>query len=93
LTLQARQISKAYGAQRVLDRLDLSVDAGELVCLLGPNGAGKTTLIRTLSGLQKPDSGEVLWGSESEGIGALKLRRSIGLILSPALFIRAPDRL
>jgi len=81
LTLQARQISKAYGAQRVLDRLDLSVDAGELVCLLGPNGAGKTTLIRTLSGLQKPDSGEVLWGSESEGIGALKLRRSIGLIL------------
>jgi len=81
LTLQAQQISKAYGAQRVLEKLDFSVDTGELVCLLGPNGAGKTTLIRTLSGLQKPDSGVVFWGSESEGISAVKLRRSIGLIL------------
>ena len=81
MTLQAQQISKAYGAQRVLEKLDFSVDTGELVCLLGPNGAGKTTLIRTLSGLQKPDSGVVFWGSESEGISAVKLRRSIGLIL------------
>jgi len=81
LTLQARQISKAYGVQRVLDRLTLSVDAGEVVCLLGPNGAGKTTLILTLSGLQKPDSGEVLWDGQAAGASALKLRRSIGLIL------------
>ena len=81
MTLQARQISKAYGVQRVLDRLTLSVDAGEVVCLLGPNGAGKTTLILTLSGLQKPDSGEVLWDGQAAGASALKLRRSIGLIL------------
>ena len=41
MSLQARQISKAYGVQRVLDKLTLTVDAGEVVCLLGPNGAGK----------------------------------------------------
>ena len=63
MSLQARQISKAYGVQRVLDKLTLTVDAGEVVCLLGPNGAGKTTLIRTLSGLQKPDSGELYWAA------------------------------
>lgn len=81
MSLQARQISKAYGVQRVLDKLTLTVDAGEVVCLLGPNGAGKTTLIRTLSGLQKPDSGELYWAAQSESFDALPLRRSIGLIL------------
>jgi len=81
LSLQARQISKAYGVQRVLDKLTLTVDAGEVVCLLGPNGAGKTTLIRTLSGLQKPDCGEILWDKEGGSNSALKLRRNIGLIL------------
>jgi len=81
LTLQARRISKAYGVQRVLDKLDLSIEAGEVVCLLGPNGAGKTTLIRLLSGLQKADSGEVLWGTQDGNLSVLTLRRSIGLIL------------
>lgn len=81
MSLQARQISKAYGVQRVLDKLTLTVDAGEVVCLLGPNGAGKTTLIRTLSGLQKPDCGEILWDKEGGSNSALKLRRNIGLIL------------
>ncbi len=81
MSLQARQISKAYGVQRVLDKLTLTVDAGEVVCLLGPNGAGKTTLIRTLSGLQKPDCGEILWDKEGGSNSALKMRRNIGLIL------------
>ena len=81
MRLQARQVSKAYGAQRVLDKLDLSIAAGEVVCLLGPNGAGKTTLIRTLSGLQKPDSGKIVFGVEAENENILKLRRNIGIIL------------
>lgn len=49
--IQARSLTKRYGRQAVLDRLDLEIQAGERVALLGLNGAGKTTLIRCLLGL------------------------------------------
>ena len=55
--LEARDLCKQYGSQRVLDHLNLVLEGGELVCLLGQNGAGKTTLLRGLSGLQRPTSG------------------------------------
>ena len=44
---------------RALHQINITVDAGELVMLLGPSGSGKTTLLHTLSGLEKPDQGEV----------------------------------
>ncbi len=52
-------LSRAYGELKALDRVSLSVGAGEIVGLLGPNGAGKSTLIRTAAGLQVPDSGVI----------------------------------
>jgi zinc transport system ATP-binding protein len=54
-----RGVTLSYGSTRVLDRVDLTVHAGELVSLIGPNGSGKTTLVRVLLGLAKPDSGHV----------------------------------
>ena len=53
-------VSKRYGAANVLDRVDLSVDAGALVTLLGPSGCGKTTLLRLIAGLATPDEGSGL---------------------------------
>jgi len=51
--------TKSYGSQRVVDRLSLTVQRGEVFALLGPNGAGKTTTIETLEGYRKPDTGSV----------------------------------
>ena len=56
--LQTSGLSAGYGKIRVLNNVDLTVGAGEIVALLGPNGAGKTTLLRALSGLL-PWSGNV----------------------------------
>src|SRR5258707_1882711 len=60
--LTARGLSKSYGALEVFTGVDVAVDRGARVVGLGLNGAGKTTLLRLLSGLEQPDSGEVLPG-------------------------------
>jgi ATP-binding cassette subfamily F protein 3 len=52
-------VSKSYGAQVVLDRVDWSVGAGERVGLAGANGAGKSTILRIIAGLVDPDRGDV----------------------------------
>jgi iron complex transport system ATP-binding protein len=62
LPLEARDVTFAYGARRVIDGVSLAVPAGEVVGLLGPNGSGKSTLLRLLAGVLKPSSGEVALG-------------------------------
>ncbi|MBO4159832.1 ABC transporter ATP-binding protein [Micromonospora antibiotica] len=61
----ADQATRRYGDVLALDRVDLTVSAGELVGLLGPNGAGKSTLINMLVGLRRPSAGRVeLFGGD-----------------------------
>jgi ABC-2 type transport system ATP-binding protein len=57
LAIEATGLSKAYGANRVLDGVNLDVERGQLLVLLGPNGAGKTTTVRILATLLAPDAG------------------------------------
>ena len=58
LAIDVTGLSKAYGGRRVVDAVDLQVQAGRIVGFLGPNGSGKTTSLRMLCGLLTPDGGE-----------------------------------
>ena len=60
--LEARGLVKQYGRRRVVDGVDFTVDAGEVVGLLGANGAGKTTSFRMVTGLITPKAGQVFFG-------------------------------
>ena len=59
--LEIRSLRASYGAVEVLRGVDFTVNRGEIVALLGTNGAGKSTILRCISGLLKPDAGEILF--------------------------------
>jgi branched-chain amino acid transport system ATP-binding protein len=63
--LELRKVSKAFGGLQCIDDLDMEVRAGEIVSVIGPNGAGKTTLFNLVTGIYRPDSGDILLDGES----------------------------
>ena len=62
--LTATNLVKSYGSRRVVDRVSIEVNAGEIVGLLGPNGAGKTTTFRMCIGMITPEEGRVLFNGD-----------------------------
>jgi len=78
-TILAEAVSKRFGATQALDRVDLSVDEGQVLALLGPNGSGKTTLVRVFTTLLKPDSGHASVAGFDVTQDATALRSVIGL--------------
>ncbi|WP_434590033.1 ABC transporter ATP-binding protein [Streptomyces sp. A5-4] len=80
------RVSVAYGANTVLDSLDLTVEPGEVMALLGPSGSGKTTALRAVAGFVRPVSGRVFIGDRD--VTALPPhRRGIGMVVQQyALF-------
>ena len=62
LVIEAKNLRKSYGDRLLIDNLNFSLPAGGIVGIIGPNGAGKTTLFRMMSGLEKPDAGEMRMG-------------------------------
>ncbi|MGW0536646.1 ABC transporter ATP-binding protein [Streptomyces sp. NPDC003032] len=80
------RVSVAYGANTVLDSLDLTVEPGEVMALLGPSGSGKTTALRAVAGFVRPASGRVFIG-ERDVTGLPPHRRGIGMVVQQyALF-------
>jgi nitrate/nitrite transport system ATP-binding protein len=62
--IEARGLSKSFGARHVLDRVSLTVDKGEFVSIVGFMGCGKSTLLNLLSGVTEPDSGTIDIGGQ-----------------------------
>jgi ABC-type branched-subunit amino acid transport system ATPase component len=58
--LELKGVTKDFGGLRVIGDLDLHVDEGEIVSVIGPNGAGKTTLFNLVTGIYRPDRGDIL---------------------------------
>ncbi|MFP4071641.1 MAG: ABC transporter ATP-binding protein [Desulfovibrionales bacterium] len=59
--LKVRNLESGYGKLRVLKRISMHVDPGEIVTIIGANGAGKTTLLKTIAGLVKAGAGEIVF--------------------------------
>ncbi|PZN59472.1 MAG: ABC transporter ATP-binding protein [Proteobacteria bacterium] len=78
--IQLKNISKSFGAQTALSRLDLDIADGEFFVLLGETGAGKTTTLRLIAGLEKPSEGQIyIDGVDVAGWSAAE--RDVALVL------------
>jgi D-xylose transport system ATP-binding protein len=77
--LQLEGISKHFGPVRALDRVDFAVAAGEVVGLVGDNGAGKSTLVKTIAGINSPDSGKILFEGQEVSINKPQDATTLGI--------------
>lgn len=87
VVIGARDLRVVFGGRvRAVDGVNLEVESGEIVALVGESGCGKTTLARTLLGLEKPTSGEVLFEGKPLDYRRLKAyRRQVQLVLQDPL--------
>src|SRR4030043_2054262 len=81
--LSAKGLTKIYHKRKVVNRIDLEINPGEVVGLLGPNGAGKTTTFYMIVGLIKPDGGQILIDGEDVSRCPMYIRARKGLNYLP----------
>src|ERR1700722_1231178 len=77
--LEARNIVKTYGHVQALGGANFNVFPGEVVALIGDNGAGKSTLTKIISGVMRPDSGELLFDGRIVDVGSPAAAQQLGI--------------
>lgn len=78
--LELKNISKAYGSKVIFQNFNLTISEGRILALVGPSGGGKTTLLRMLAGLEKVDSGQIIYNGEEVAIDHLEERNLLGFV-------------
>jgi branched-chain amino acid transport system ATP-binding protein len=63
--LEVKELTKRFGGLVAVNKVDLTVEAGEIFAMIGPNGAGKTTVFNLVAGLYKPTSGQIIFDGKS----------------------------
>ena len=59
--ISIQDLSKSFGKHEVLRKIDINVNAGEIICIVGSSGSGKSTLLRCINKLEKQTSGKILY--------------------------------
>ncbi len=77
--LQARDLQKHFGGLVAVDHVSLEIRSGEVVGLLGDNGAGKSTLIKLISGVYRPDGGQIIFNEEEVSFSSPMDARNRGI--------------
>lgn len=87
VVISIRDLTKRFGDRVILDRINLTIQAGQTVALIGPSGGGKSTLLRCLNGLTQFDDGEISVGSHTlrpdrraHSVIVQQLRRLFGMV-------------
>src|SRR5215813_2938640 len=88
--VSVREISKTFSTVRALDRVSADFYPGEIHALLGENGAGKSTLMHLLSGLHRPDSGEIRIDGQSRVFPSPRAARAAGIAMVHQHFMLVP---
>ena len=78
--LELKNISKKFKDRKILENFNLTVEENRILAIVGPSGGGKTTLLRMLAGLEKIDSGEIIYNGESLPIDELEKRNLLGFV-------------
>lgn len=79
MKITIKDITKRFHDFTAVDSVSLQIESGELVALLGPSGCGKTTLMRMIAGLERPDSGSVLFDAEEAADSPIQ-QRGVGFV-------------
>lgn len=79
-SLTLTDVSRHFGRRKVLNKVSLRCEAGQIVALLGPNGAGKSTLLSVVATLLEPSAGRVAYGEATARESGAALRARIGLL-------------
>jgi ectoine/hydroxyectoine ABC transporter, ATP-binding protein len=81
--IEFKNVDKYYGKYHALKNINLEIDEGEIVSIIGPSGSGKSTLIRTMNGLEKINSGQLIvtgYDLADKKTDINKIRKNVGMV-------------